>query len=190
MPKVVTVSVLIPEDYYTKAVELEKSAQSQSKSGGGRTIEKIKEETEQAVKNIVAGAIPMDPANPNPKQITVSSYVRIKETPPEIRTSTMDTVTSLFSQWGGAIGLGLFALWALWMLQRHDAQERGEPRRLRRHPKRQRPPHLPGRAPQQATAARTEETAPRRGADAHFQRPRPRPDDGPRQPRNGRRHHR
>jgi flagellar M-ring protein FliF len=117
LPKVVTVSVLIPEDYYTKAVDLEKAAAGQSKSGAGRTVEKIRDETEQAVKNIVAGAIPMDPANPNPKQITVSSYVRIKEAPPEIRTSTVDTITSLISQWGSAVGLGIFALWALWMLR-------------------------------------------------------------------------
>jgi flagellar M-ring protein FliF len=117
LPKVVTVSVLIPEDYYTKALELEKANQGQSKTGGGKTIEKIKEETEQAVKNIVAGAIPVDPANPNPKQITVSSYVRIKEAAPEIRTSTLDTLTTLMSQWGSAVGLGLFALWALWMLR-------------------------------------------------------------------------
>ncbi len=118
LPKVVTVSVLIPEDYYAKALELEKAAQGQSKSGGtGKTIEKIKEETEQAVKNIIAGAIPTDPVNPNPKQITVSSYVRIKEAPPEIRTSSLETVTSLLSQWGSAAGLVLFALWALWMLR-------------------------------------------------------------------------
>jgi flagellar M-ring protein FliF len=118
LPKVVTVSVLIPEDYYAKALEIDKAAQSQSKSGGtGKSIEKIKEETEQAVKNIVAGAIPMDPANPNPKQITVSSYVRIKDAPPEIHTSSLETVTSLVSQWGSAVGLGVFALWALWMLK-------------------------------------------------------------------------
>ncbi len=118
LPKVVTVSVLIPEDYYTKALEIDKAAQGQSKSGGaGKSVEKIKEETEQAVKNIVAGAIPMDPANPNPKQITVSSYVRIKDAPPEIHTSSLETVTSLVSQWGSAVGLGVFALWALWMLK-------------------------------------------------------------------------
>jgi flagellar M-ring protein FliF len=118
LPKVVTVSVLIPEDYYAKALELEKAAQGQSKSGGtAKTIEKIKEETELAVKNIVAGAIPTDPANPNPKQVTVSSYVRIKEAPPEIRTSSLETVTSLLSQWGSAVGLAIFALWALWMLR-------------------------------------------------------------------------
>ncbi|HUE17880.1 MAG TPA: hypothetical protein VMR25_27230 [Planctomycetaceae bacterium] len=117
LPKVVTVSVLIPEDYYAKAVELEKANQGQAKSGGGKTIEKIKEETELAVKNIVAGAIPVDPANPNPKQITVSSYVRLKDTPPEIHTSSLDTVTSLVSQWGSAVGLAIFALWALWMLR-------------------------------------------------------------------------
>lgn len=117
LPKVVTVSVLIPEDYYAKALELEKTAAGQSKSGGGKTIEKIRDETEQAVKNIVAGAIPTDPQNPNPKQITVSSYVRIKDVPPEIRTSSLDTLTSLVSQWGSAIGLAVFALWALWMLR-------------------------------------------------------------------------
>jgi flagellar M-ring protein FliF len=118
LPKVVTVSVLIPEDYYAKALELEKAAQGQSKSGGtAKTIEKIKEETELAVKNIVAGAIPTDPANPNPKQVTVSSYVRIKDAPPEIRTSSLETVTSLLSQWGSAVGLAIFALWALWMLR-------------------------------------------------------------------------
>jgi flagellar M-ring protein FliF len=115
LPKMVTVSVLIPEDYYTKALELQKS-QGDSKAGG-KTIEKIRDETEQAVKNIVAGAIPVDPANPNPKQITVSSYVRLKETPPEIRASSLETVTSLLSQWGSAVGLALFALWALWMLK-------------------------------------------------------------------------
>jgi flagellar M-ring protein FliF len=115
LPKVVTVSVLIPEDYYAKAFELQKG-QGDSKAGG-KTIEKIRDETEQAVKNIVAGAIPVDPQNPNPKQITVSSYVRLKEAVPEIRTSSLETVTSLLSQWGSAVGLALFALWALWMLK-------------------------------------------------------------------------
>jgi flagellar M-ring protein FliF len=118
LPKTVTVSVLIPEDYYAKALELEKAAQGQSKSGGaGKTVEKIKDETEQAVKNIVAASIPVDPANPNPRQITVSSYVPLKDAPPQFKTSSLDTVTSLLSQWGSAVGLGLFALWALWMLR-------------------------------------------------------------------------
>ena len=103
MPKVVTVSVLVPEDYYAKALEAQKSAPGQK--GGGKTIEKIKDETEQAVKNIVAGAIP----NPDPKAITVSSFVPVHEPPPTIVPSSWNTVTSLFSQWGGAVGLGLFA---------------------------------------------------------------------------------
>ena len=80
LPKIVTVSVLIPEDYYTKALDLQKAASRPDRSrAAAKTIDKIKDETEQAVKNIVAGAIPMDPANPNPKQITVNSYVRMKE---------------------------------------------------------------------------------------------------------------
>src|SRR5580704_17389671 len=111
MPKVVTVSVLVPEDYYSKALEAQKSAPGQK--GGGKTIEKIKDETEQAVKNIVAGAIP----NPDPKSITVSSFVSVHEPPPQITSSSWNTITSLLSQWGGAVGLGLFAVWALWMLK-------------------------------------------------------------------------
>jgi flagellar biosynthesis/type III secretory pathway M-ring protein FliF/YscJ len=110
MPKVVTVSVLIPEDYYAKALEAQKSAPGQK---SGKTIEKIKDETEQAVKNIVAGAIP----NPDPKSITVSSFVPVREAPPQIASSSWNMVTSLLSQWGGAVGLGLFAIWALWMLK-------------------------------------------------------------------------
>jgi hypothetical protein len=111
MPKVVTVSVLIPEDYYAKALEAQKSAPGQK--SGNKTIDKIKDETEQAVKNIVAGAIP----NPDPKSITVSSFVPVHEAPPQVTTSSWNTITSLLSQWGGAVGLGLFALWALWMLR-------------------------------------------------------------------------
>jgi flagellar biosynthesis/type III secretory pathway M-ring protein FliF/YscJ len=111
MPKVVTVSVLVPEDYYSKALETQKGAPGQK--GGAKTIEKIKEETETAVKNIVAGAIP----NPDPKSITVSSFLPVHEAPPTITPSSWNTVTSLFSQWGGAVGLGLFAIWALWMLR-------------------------------------------------------------------------
>ena len=111
MPKVVTVSVLIPEDYYAKALEAQKGAPGQKT--GGKTIEKIKDETEQAVKNIVAGAIP----NPDPKAITVSSFVPVHEPPPQITTSSWNTITSLLSQWGGAVGLGLFAVWALWMMR-------------------------------------------------------------------------
>jgi flagellar M-ring protein FliF len=111
MPKVVTVSVLVPEDYYAKALEAQKSVPGQK--GAGKTIDKIKDETEQAVKNIVAGAIP----NPDPKSITVSSFVSVHEPPPTITPSTWNTVTSLLSQWGGAVALGLFAVWALWMLK-------------------------------------------------------------------------
>lgn len=117
LPKTVTVSVLIPEDYYTKAFEAQKAAAGQSKSGATKTIDKIKAEAEKAVKDIVTAAIPMDPNNANPKLITVNSYVPVKEDVPEIKTSSLETVTSLVSQWGGAVALALFAIWALWMLR-------------------------------------------------------------------------
>jgi flagellar M-ring protein FliF len=123
LPKVVTVSVLIPEDYYAKALERHKASQGTgagaSKSGGTTTIEKIKEETDKAVKELVASAIPApDPSNPNAKNnITVNSFVPVKEVIPEFKPSTLDTVTSIASQWGSAVGLAVFAIWALWMLR-------------------------------------------------------------------------
>jgi hypothetical protein len=43
--------------------------------------------------------------------------VPVHEAPPQITPSSLNTVTSLVSQWGGAVALGVFALWALWMLR-------------------------------------------------------------------------
>jgi len=34
----------------------------------------------------------------------------------------MDQVSRMASEWGGAVGLGFFALWALWMLQKSTAK--------------------------------------------------------------------
>jgi flagellar biosynthesis/type III secretory pathway M-ring protein FliF/YscJ len=114
LPKVVTVSVLIPESYYVKALELQKVNQPATKTGaGGKTIEKLREETELAVKNIVASAIP----NGDPKNINVNSYVPMKEDVPDMKPTTVETVMAIASQWGGAVALGLFAIWALWMLR-------------------------------------------------------------------------
>jgi flagellar M-ring protein FliF len=116
LPKVVTVSVLIPEDYYKKAFEAQQKEAGANRTAA-KTMKDIKDETEKAVRDIVAGAIPYDPNNPNPRTITVNSFVPVREEIAEIKPSTLDSVTSVLSQWGSAVGIGLFALWALWMLR-------------------------------------------------------------------------
>ena len=56
----------------------------------------------------------------------------------------MDTVTSLLSQWGSALGLGIFALWALWMLK-GTMPKSGSPADCVVTRRRQLPPHFPER---------------------------------------------
>jgi flagellar biosynthesis/type III secretory pathway M-ring protein FliF/YscJ len=121
MPKVVTVAVLIPEDYYAKALEIQKQ---QPGAGGAKTLDKFKEETNQAVRDAVDSAIPSSES----KKITVGSFVSVKEEAPEIRPSTIENVTSLLTQWGGPVALALFALWALWMIRGQAPRAAGAPR--------------------------------------------------------------
>ncbi len=77
------------------------------------------------MKNIVAGAsIPQSRIR---SRLPSARTCRCKEAPPTITPSSLNTVTSLVSQWGGAVGLGLFAMWALWMLGDRRRRLRGPP---------------------------------------------------------------
>ncbi|MGE3316916.1 MAG: hypothetical protein AB7O26_17505, partial [Planctomycetaceae bacterium] len=108
-PTKVSVAVAIPEDYYKKALE------KQSAEGGqAKKIDQLQAEVATTVKEMAARAIP----NGNPEQISVSTFVQVDPDVPKIETSTLDTVNSLASQWGGTVGLAVFALWALMMLRK------------------------------------------------------------------------
>jgi flagellar biosynthesis/type III secretory pathway M-ring protein FliF/YscJ len=108
-PSKVSVAVAIPEDYYKKA--LEKQA---AEGGQAKKIEQLQAEVTATVKQLAAKSIP----GGDPEQISVTSFVQVDPDVPKIETSAIDTVSSLASQWGGSIGIALFALWALMTLRK------------------------------------------------------------------------
>lgn len=114
-PKQITVAVAIPEEYYVKALEQAKAkAEASGNPAPTKTVEQLQQETETAVKAVAAAAIP----NGKPEQISVNKFVSVEPEVPKVETSTIDTVTSLANEWGGTIGLTLFALWALMTLRK------------------------------------------------------------------------
>lgn len=107
-PTKVSVAVAIPEDYYKKALE------KQAADGGAKTAEQLQTEVTATVKQLAAKSIP----GGDPEQISVTSFVQVEPEVRKVETSMLDTVNSLASQWGGSIGLAVFALWALMTLRK------------------------------------------------------------------------
>lgn len=121
-PKAVQVSVLIPEDYYRLVAEkrgLVEGATDQERAAYRKKVfedpDSIQKRTEQAVQAAVINLIPPDSP---PEAVNVTTFVPVEEDVPEIPVPVTETVTRLVTQWGGAAGLTLFALWTLWMLNR------------------------------------------------------------------------
>lgn len=130
MPKAVRVTVSIPEDYY-EAVALKQgppvSATDEEKTEFGARqgalfrglVDKERTKVEQEVSAKVLNLIPLgSPTN----AINVSSYTPVDAELPKFEQSMVELADDLFSQWGGALGLTLFALWALWMLNKSMAR--------------------------------------------------------------------
>ena len=64
---------------------------------------------------MIATLIPADSAD---TAVTVNSFDAIDPQIKVIATPFLETVGGVFRQWGGAVGLALFAMWALWMLNK------------------------------------------------------------------------
>ncbi|MEX0703443.1 MAG: hypothetical protein WD069_15210 [Planctomycetales bacterium] len=118
MPQAVQVSVAIPEDYY-QAIAAQQAGEEGSAAdagSGGAPVAgttKTQADVERDVKATVARAI-----GAAEDKVTVTSYIRVAGDAPAVEPSIMDSVGGLAAQWGGAAGLVLFALWALWMVSR------------------------------------------------------------------------
>ncbi len=119
MPKAVQVSVAIPRDYYRKVALKRQSladAQGDKKDGeepkaiSEADVQKIEQEVQQDVKATVLTLIPT--GSPD-TAINVTSYTRVEPDVQKIDIPMTETLGNAFSRWGGAIGLALFALWAL-----------------------------------------------------------------------------
>lgn len=124
MPKSVQVSVHIPKDYY-RTVAADQVKQSGTPEGTtddekkafqtaiNSRIANVEQLVNGEVKQTVQKAIP---SQSGVDAVVVTSYVRGEPEVPKTDVPITQTVTGLLSQWGGAIGLGLFALWALRMM--------------------------------------------------------------------------
>jgi len=128
MPTAVKVSVQIPDDYY-QAVANKQLAAATSDTADGATpaaddeppdLAQIQTDVETNVQASVTKSIGLPAADE--QSVTVSTYVRVAPVIPEISEPVMDQVSRMASEWGGAVGLGFFALWALWMLQKSTAK--------------------------------------------------------------------
>ena len=117
MPKTVQVAVQIPETYFQKALAQPADAANSTQpaasgsAAGGKTKETIIADVKAAVTRAVGGSAASD-------LITVSSYLPVDTQVPEVAEPWTGKLTSAASRWGGAVGLALFALWALRMLQK------------------------------------------------------------------------
>ena len=117
IPKNVTVAIQIPEEYYAKYVDKQiagdGAAAEITPEEKKKRVESVKKIVNEQIKSTVAMSIG---GKVEDGRVEVSSFVRVEESPVLASLPVMDTVTGFFAEWGGAIGLAIFAIWALRML--------------------------------------------------------------------------
>lgn len=118
MPEAVQVSISIPDNYY-RAVALQRGltegTNQQEKDAFQAEIDAIEQEVNANVQTAVRKTIPAaSPAD----AVSVVSYTSVETPVPEPSTPVTETLGNAVGRWGGAVALGLFALWTLWMLNR------------------------------------------------------------------------
>lgn len=117
IPKNVAVAVQIPDDYYVKLVE--KQAEGEVNTAKLEPAEKkkrvdaIKKFVNDNVQSTVATSIG---SNVQDAAVIVNSFTRVEPITPAQSMPIMDIASGFLANWGGAIGLTIFALWALRML--------------------------------------------------------------------------
>ncbi|MCA9015267.1 MAG: hypothetical protein KDA77_08025 [Planctomycetaceae bacterium] len=118
MPSTVQVSVSIPEDYYS-AVAMKQGIKKGEAEADIATFKQatdaIKLKVETDIQKHIQKLLPSQSAN---DAVSVVSYVRVDQNVPEVALPLTESVGEFVSQWGSTLGLGLFAIWALWMLNK------------------------------------------------------------------------
>lgn len=112
MPRAVQVSVSIPRDYYRQVVLQRKGSGPASGAAevAEEDIQKVKAEVDADVRATVSKLIPS--GSPD-TAVTVTSHTRIDREPPPADVPLTEMIGDGLSRWGGAVGLVLFAAWAL-----------------------------------------------------------------------------
>ncbi len=123
LPENVRVSIVIPESYYRVVAMQSGELTTESTDEEIRTAaEKYKPEVDKAIKNRVARIIPI-PAGKNPDDvaddlINIGSYIPSPVNDVVEAVSWTQTVSYVVAQWGSAVALTLFGLWAFWALNK------------------------------------------------------------------------
>ncbi len=116
MPKAVQVSVSIPKEYY-EAVATKEGHSAGETDEAEQQFEQAVAQIETQVLNDVKATVKRHVPTGSPDEaINVSSFVRVERTMPEAEVPIADQVGHVVSEWGGTIGLGLFTLFAVWMM--------------------------------------------------------------------------
>ncbi|MFK7778863.1 MAG: hypothetical protein QM501_12220, partial [Gimesia sp.] len=79
----------------------------------------IKIEIETKIQKHVLKLIPAQSAD---DAVSVVSYVSVDVDIPQLELPLTESLGEFLSQWGSTMGLGLFAIWALWMLNKSMPQ--------------------------------------------------------------------
>lgn len=119
MPKAVKITVSIPDDHYRAVAAKEgitEGATDQEKTAFKTQLAVIETAEISRVKNALQTLLP---ENSPPEAVNVETYVYLpRDTPALGPLPLTQTISRLGVQWGSAVALGLFTLWALWMLHK------------------------------------------------------------------------
>jgi len=116
-PKSVQIAVAIPKDYYHDVL-VKRRVDESDKAGFEAKLAQVKLEEERAIREKVARLIPAPTGGSAADAVNVSSYDRLETSEPPAPVAMTTRIGELATQWGGPAALALFALWALWMLNR------------------------------------------------------------------------
>jgi flagellar M-ring protein FliF len=116
-PKSVQATVSIPKDYY-RDVLLKQGVDESDKTAFQAKMLQIQTEKEKDIRARVAPLITVAGVEAASDAINVGSYDRLETIEPAAPVSLAAQVSDAVTQWGGPAGLTLFALWALFMLNR------------------------------------------------------------------------
>jgi flagellar M-ring protein FliF len=119
MPRAVQVSVQIPRSYYEAVAEAQGVPRGTTDTERQKFEAAVAEIERQEVAKARATAAVLIPAGSPESAVNVSSYVSVDQSVPEPAVPITEQASDLLSRWGGTLALGLFALWALWMIRKN-----------------------------------------------------------------------
>ena len=119
MPQNVQVSVAIPEEYYRMVAIQQTGLKADApKEEIDAATTKVREEVNLIVQKRVTQIIPAGTRENPATGVDVSSFIAFESEPPAVETSILETTQWAVSQWGSAIVMTIFALWAMMALNK------------------------------------------------------------------------